>query len=155
MISYISSTHQCKNSPEEPNPETKVQNKERSAISRNILLYQLIYLLCRQNNTDEVLRSCQTIVNGLIVRCECGCCDCYDYLELPLLTACESIIAGFSPGLARDRQFLQILRAGHRPDIEAYVREHRPDLIDRHEAATAIVAEYQATQKLLDKLCAQ
>lgn len=91
------------------------------------------------------------MVNGLIVRCECGCCDCYDYLHLPLLTACESVIDGFSPGSARDRQLLQILRAGHRPDVESYMREHRPDLVERHLAATAIVDEYQATMRLVDE----
>lgn len=60
---------------------------------------------------------------------------------------------GFSPGPGRDRQLLQILRAGHRSDIEAYMHVHRPDLIDRHETAMAIISEYQAAQKVAEKLC--
>ncbi|KAE9383379.1 hypothetical protein BT96DRAFT_951398, partial [Gymnopus androsaceus JB14] len=64
--------------------------------------------------------NCQFSCNEDLASCECGFHDYLAYLHRPLLSACESIIEGFMPGPARDRQILQILRAGHRPDFDNY-----------------------------------
>ncbi|KAE9385006.1 hypothetical protein BT96DRAFT_950157 [Gymnopus androsaceus JB14] len=96
--------------------------------------------------------NCQFSCNEDLASCECGCRDYLAYLHRPLLSACESIIEGFTPGPARDRQILQILRAGHRPDFDNYVRVHRHDLLERHEAALAIVRDYREGMAIVEKI---
>lgn len=99
--------------------------------------------------------NCQFSCNEDLASCECGCRDYLAYLHRPLLSACESIIEGFTPDPARDRQILQILRAGHRPDFDNYVRVHRHDLLERHEAALAIVRDYREGMAIVEKIRAK
>lgn len=101
---------------------------------------------------DEV---CRWGCRPELISCECGCRDYIDYLCSPLLSPCESIIEGFSPGPARDHRILQILRAGHRPDFDNYIRVHRPDLLKRHESALAIVADYRKGMQIVERIQAK
>ncbi|KAE9388377.1 hypothetical protein BT96DRAFT_1004244 [Gymnopus androsaceus JB14] len=98
---------------------------------------------------DEV---CQWACKAELIDCECGCHDYIDYLCSPVLSPCESVIKGFSPGPARDHRILQILRAGHRPDFDNYVRVHQPDLLKQHEWATEIIREYREGMAIVEKI---
>ncbi|KAE9398412.1 hypothetical protein BT96DRAFT_940188 [Gymnopus androsaceus JB14] len=95
--------------------------------------------------------NCQFDSEAELATCECGCRDYQAYLDQPLLSPCESVIKGFSPGPARDRHILRILRAGHRPDFNNYVRVHRPDLLRRHEFAMEIVREYRESMQIVER----
>lgn len=75
-----------------------------------------------------------------LVVCNCKRCKEDRIYTGPLLSACESLAWVFTPGEARDRQILRVLRAGHRPDVQRYVYDHRPDLRERHERLMAIHA---------------
>ncbi|KAE9387207.1 hypothetical protein BT96DRAFT_948554 [Gymnopus androsaceus JB14] len=55
--------------------------------------------------------------------------------DCPFLTPSQCIYEGVSLGPYRDSLILQILRAGHQPDVLLYVCDQCPDLWRRHQAA--------------------